>query len=114
MTPDFLIHSVDSPGDGVLYIVTPQNTRALCWMIAHTTPIQRPEHTVAHLDSEELLAFRQAAIVRQLTFEDKTTPQNNRITLIPGQPVLARFAGPHADEVVVAQPEMEKRRSPLV
>jgi hypothetical protein len=99
MSPDFLIHSVDLPTAGVSYIVTPQNARALCWMIAHTTPIQRPQHTVARLDSEALLAFRQNASVKQLTLEDKTTPPSNRITLIPGQPVLARFSGQHADEV---------------
>jgi hypothetical protein len=99
MSPDFLIHSVGSPATGVLYIVTPRNARALCWMIAHTTPIQRLQHTVAHLDSEALLAFCQDASVKELTFEDQTTPQANRITLIPGQPVLARFSGPHADEI---------------
>jgi hypothetical protein len=99
MNPDFLIHSVDSPATGALYIVTPQNTRALCWMIAHTAPIQRPQDTVAHLDLRELLAFRQDASVKELTFEDETAPQANRITLVPGQPVLARFTGPHAVEV---------------
>jgi hypothetical protein len=98
MSSDFLIHSVDSLPSGVLYIVTPQNARALCWMIAHTAPAQRPQHTIAHLDLHALVAFRQAATYKELTFED-TTPQKNRITLIPGQPVLARFSGPHVDEV---------------
>jgi len=99
MSPDFLIHSVCSPTTGVLYIVTPHNTRALCWMIAHTSPIQRPQHTIAHLDLNALLAFCREARFEELTFEDQTTPQKNRITLIPGQPVLARFSGPHADEI---------------
>ena len=99
MSPDFLIHSVYSPTDGVLYIITPQNTRALCWMIVHTSPIQRPQHTVANLDLNKLLAFCREACFEELTFEDQTTPQTNRITLIPGQPVLARFTGPHADDV---------------
>jgi hypothetical protein len=98
MSPDFLIHSVDST-TGVLYIVTPQNARALCWMIAHTTPVQRTQHTIAHLDLRALLAFCQDARVKELTFEDKSTPLSNHIALIPGQPVLARFSGPHADEV---------------
>jgi hypothetical protein len=99
MTPDFLIHSAHAPTTCVLYIVTPQNARALCWMIAHTRPIQRPQHTTAHLELEALLAFCQSASLDELTFEDKTPSQKNRITLIPGQPVLARFTGPHADEV---------------
>ncbi len=99
MSQDFLIHSVCSPTTGVLYIVTPQNTRALCWMIAHTAPTQRPQHTTAHLDLDTLLAFCREASFADMTFEDKTAPQKNRITLIPGQPVLARFTGPHADEV---------------
>lgn len=101
MTPDFLIHSEDPPTNGVLYIVTPQNTRALCWMIAHTTPTQRPQHTIAHLDQNALCTLCQDASFEELIFEDKTAPQKNSITLIPGQPVLARFAGPHADEVKV-------------
>ena len=99
MTPDFLVESVHAPPAGALYMVTPRNARALCWMIAHTIPIQRPQHTIAHLDSNSLLAFRQAATFEELTFEHKTAPHTNRITLIPGQPVLARFTGPHADEV---------------
>ena len=99
MSPDFLIHSVHSPAAGVLYIVTPQNTRALCWMIAHTATIQRPQHTIAHLDLHALHAFCQDARFKELTFEDKTTPLSNHITLIPGKPVLARFSGPHADEL---------------
>ncbi len=99
MTPDFLIHSEDSPATGVLYIVTPQNTRALCWMIAHTASTLRPQHTIALLDSDALRALCQYARRADLSFEDKTVSPNNRITLIPGQPVLARFTGPHADEV---------------
>jgi len=98
MSPDFLIHSEYSPAPGVVYIVTPQNTRALCWMIAHTTPSQRPQHTIAHLDLEALRIFCQDAGFDKLNCEGQTAPQN-RITLIPGQPVLARFTGPHADEV---------------
>jgi hypothetical protein len=84
---------------GVSYVVTPQNVRALCWMIAHTTPSQRPQHTIAHLDSGSLRAFCQAAELAKLTVEDNTHAQRNRITLIPGQPVLARFSGPHVDEI---------------
>jgi len=99
MSPDFLIHSGESPATCVLYIVTPQNARALCWMIAHTTPAQRPQQTVARLDSEAVLAFRRDAGSEELTFEDKTASPRDRITLIPGQPVLARSTGPHADEV---------------
>jgi hypothetical protein len=99
MTPDFLIHSVYAPAACVFYIVTPQNARALCWMIGHTTPAQRPQHTIAHLDLDALLAFCKDASFKELTFEDMTSPQKNRITLVPGQPVLARFTGPHADEV---------------
>ena len=99
MSPDFLIHSVHAPPTGVLYIVTPRNAHALCWMIAHTTPTQRPEHTIAHLDLDALRALCQDAIFQELTFEDATAPQKNRITLIPGQPVLARFTGPHAGAI---------------
>ncbi len=99
MSPDFLIHSEYSPAAGVLYIVTPQNTRALCWMIVHTTPTQRPQQTLAYLDFEALPTFSQDAALDGLSFEEQTALQNNRITLIPGQPVLARFTGPHADEV---------------
>jgi hypothetical protein len=99
MTPDFLIHFVQSPSTGVNYIVTPKNARALCWMIAHTSPNERPQHTIARLDSDALSAFCQAASVAQLTLEDTTAPRKNRITLIPGQPVLAQFTGPHAEEV---------------
>jgi hypothetical protein len=99
MTPDFLIHSMHLPTTCVLYIVTPQNARALCWMIAHTNPTQRPQHTIAQLDLDALLALCHDARFKDLTFEDKTAPLKNRITLIPGQPVLARFTGPHASEV---------------
>jgi hypothetical protein len=99
MTPDFLIHSEASPTTPVLYIVTPQNTRALCWMIAHTASTQRPQHTVALLDADALRALCQHARFADLTLEHKTASQENRIMLIPGQPVLARFTGPHAEEV---------------
>jgi hypothetical protein len=68
-------------------------------MIAHTAPSQRPQHTIAHLDLNSLRALCQDAELAKLTFEDNTHPERNRITLIPGQPVLARFNGPHADEI---------------
>jgi hypothetical protein len=99
MPTDFLVHPLHSPAIGVSYVVTPQNSRALCWMIAHTTPSQRPHHTIAHLDSDSLRALCQDAAVAKLTVEDNTNPRKNRITLIPGQPVLARFSGPHAEEI---------------
>jgi hypothetical protein len=100
MPTDFLLQSLHSTAIGVSYVVTPQNVRALCWMIAHTTPSQRPQHTIAHLDySDSLRALCQDAELANLTFEDNTNPQRNRITLIPGQPVLARFSGPHADDI---------------
>lgn len=99
MPTDFLVHLLHSPAIGVSYVVTPQNSRALCWMIAHTTPSQRPQHTIAHLDSDSLTALCQDAELAKLTVEDNTNPRKNRITLIPGQPVLARFSGPHADEI---------------
>lgn len=99
MPRDFLIQSLHSPAIGASYVVTPQNARALCWMIAHTASSQRPQHTIAHLDSGSVRAFCQAAELAKLTVEDNTHPQRNRITLIPGQPVLARFSGPHVDEI---------------
>ena len=99
MPTDFLVHPLHWRAIGVSYVVTPQNARALYWMIAHTTPSQRPQHTIAHLDSDSLRALCQDAELAKLTVEDNTNPQKNRITLIPGQPVLARFTGPHAGEV---------------
>lgn len=99
MPTDFLVHPLHSPAIGVSYVITPQNARALCWMIAHTTPSQRPQHTIAHLDSDSLRALCQDTELAKLTVEDNTNPRKNRITLIPGQPVLARFSGPHADEI---------------
>lgn len=68
-------------------------------MIAHTTPSHRPQHTIAHLDSDSLTALCQDAELAKLTVEDNTNPRKNCITLIPGQPVLARFSGPHADQI---------------
>jgi hypothetical protein len=68
MTPDFRIHSQDSTS-GVVYVVTPQNARALCWMIARTAPSQRPQHTIAHLDSESLAVFFQSAESTKLIVE---------------------------------------------
>src|SRR6185312_2820479 len=99
MPTDFLVHPLRSPAIGVSYVVTPQNARALCWMIAHTTPSQRPQHTIAHLDSDSLTALCQDAELAKLTVEDNTSSRKNRITLFPGQPVLARFSSPHADEI---------------
>ena len=99
MPTDFLVHVLRSPTVDITYVVTPQNARALCWMIAHTAPSQRPQHTIAVLDLDSLRALCQEAGLAKLTVEDNTHPQRNRITLIPGQPVLARFSGPHADEI---------------
>jgi hypothetical protein len=99
VSSDFLVHSVISPTTGLIYVVTPQNTRALCWMIARTSPSQRPEHTAANLDSEALLRFLEQLASGGLSFENRSPIQKNRITLIPGQPVLARFSGPHAAEI---------------
>jgi hypothetical protein len=56
-------------------------------------------NTIAHLDSDSLRALCQDAELAKLTVEDNTNLRKNRITLIPGQPVLARFSGPHADEI---------------
>jgi hypothetical protein len=99
MSSDFFVHALHSPTVGVSYVVTPQNARALCWMIAHTAPSQRQQHTIAVLDLDSLRALCQEAELAKLTVEDNTNSPKNRITLIPGQPVLARFSGPHSDEI---------------
>jgi hypothetical protein len=99
MPTDFVVHSLNTPAIGVSYTVTPQNARALCWMIAHTPPSQRTQHTIAQLDVGSLLKFLQEAELVQLSVKDSSNREWNRITLIPGQPVLARFSGPHAVEI---------------
>lgn len=99
MIPDFLIDSIISPAGGPVYVVTPQNTRALCWMIARTSPAQRPEHTVANFSSKTFLRFLEQLASGGLSFEDRSSIPENQITLVPGQPVLARFSGPHAAEI---------------
>lgn len=99
MPTDFVVHSSHSTTTAVSYVVTPRNARALCWMIAHTPPSQRPQHTIAQLDPDSLLVFFQEAELANLSFKDNSTREWNRITLIPGQPVLARFSGPHADQI---------------
>jgi hypothetical protein len=45
MPTDFLVHLLQSPTIGVSYVVTPQNARALCWMIAHTNGHNTQSHT---------------------------------------------------------------------
>jgi hypothetical protein len=99
MPTDFVLSSLSTQATGVSYVVTPQNARALCWMIAHTPPSQRPQHTIAQLDLDALLTFFQEAELANLSFEDNSNCEWNRITLIPGQPVLARFSGPHTAEI---------------
>ncbi|HET9184331.1 MAG TPA: hypothetical protein VFP59_19590 [Candidatus Angelobacter sp.] len=99
MPTDFVLHSLNTQATGVCYVVTPQNARALCWMIAHTLPSQRPQHTIAQLDLDSLLVFFQEAELAKLSFDDNSNREWNRITLIPGQPVLARFSGPHSDQI---------------
>ena len=74
MTPDFLIHPPASSRPDVVYIVTPQNSRALCWMIARTSPSQRPEHTIAQLGLDAFATFYREANSDGLTFEDHMSP----------------------------------------
>jgi len=82
MTPDFRIHSQDSPS-GLVYVVTPQNTRALCWMIARTGPSQRPHHTIAYLDSDSLATFCESAESKKLIVKCDD-PSGEPQTLIAG------------------------------
>ena len=70
MASDFRIHSQDLPS-GAVYVITPLNTRALCWLIARTAPSQRPQHTIAQLDSDSLATFCQSAESEKLIVESE-------------------------------------------
>lgn len=109
MTPDFTL-TVHSG----IYTITPNNTRALCWMIARTTPAQRPSHTTAQLDPESLTVFLSDAVLERKTYAPTpgtqtdwlqlarsiVLPEVDRITLTPGQPVTATFSGPHRAAII--------------
>lgn len=108
-TPDFTISF-----HAGLYTITPNNTRALCWLIAHTTTTQRPQHTIAQLAPDALTVFLSDAVLERRTYAPAPgtqtdwlqlaasimLPEIDRITLTPGQPVTATYSGPHRTTII--------------